>query len=208
MAFKFCVHLSYPRRTELVRWQSLLFLPITPYGCNSKPSRNLRDTQSRAAPATPPLPFQLLRTHGGTAASTASRRAPAPTTHWPAPGTDRTGSQWERGTGPRPRNVLKEEKPWAENQLGAEDSGSRSAGSQASGDRESESVGPELTHNDSAHNCIPYWAFRLGSQLRLPPGDEKRATEPKPEWPLESNNFRYAALWEVALAPRVPGRWR
>lgn len=40
-----------------------------------------------------------------------------------------------------------------ENEVKAGNSGSRNAGSHASGD--CESVGTELTHGDSAHNCIP-----------------------------------------------------
>lgn len=65
-----------------------------------------------AARRPPHLPFPSnCSAPTGELSGPGSIGAPAPTTHWPAPGTDRTWSQWERGTGPRPGNVLKEEDP-------------------------------------------------------------------------------------------------
>lgn len=123
----------------------------------------------RAAPATPP--FQ------------SNDSAPMGEPQGP-PGRDRRHhgqliGQLPEVTGPKANENAVPGRGWVtclkrglrpENDFPAGNSGSPSSGSHASDD--CESLGPELTHGDGAHNCIPKWAFGLGSQLRLPPGDE------------------------------------
>lgn len=152
MAFKFCVDLTYPRFTESVRWQILLFLLTTTW--------TLQQTQ--------PQPVGCSRPRGARHTSPSLPTAPHPRRYFRVRGRSGrqhrqligqllklTGHEANENAVPGRGRVtcLRKRSLPEENEVKAGNSGSRNAGSHASGD--CESVGTELTHGDSAHNCIP-----------------------------------------------------
>lgn len=150
MAFKFAVHLTYPRVTESLRRQILLFLRTTtrtrqqtpPVGCSWP--RGARHTSPSLPTARHPRGSFRVRGRSGRQ-------------HRQLIGQllELTGHEANENAVPGRGRVtcLRKRTLREENQVKAGNSGSQNAGSYASGD--SESAGTELTHGDSAHNCIP-----------------------------------------------------
>lgn len=149
-AFTFCADLSYPRGTESVR---SCFSYDPPLGRGSKPSSSPQGAPSGAAPATPP--FQS----NGSAPIGKPRGPPGPERRHHR----QLIGQLPEVTGPTANENAVPGRGWVtclkkrglrpENDFPAGNLGCPSSGSHASDD--CGSLGPELTHGDGAHNCIP-----------------------------------------------------
>lgn len=162
-AFKFCADLSYPRGTESVR---SCFSHDPSLGRGSSPSSNPQGAPSGAERDTPP-------SQSNCSAPMGEPRGP--------PGRERRHHRQLIGqllemTGHKANDNAVPGRGWVtclkkrglrqENDFTAGNSGSPSRGSHASDD--CESLGPELTHGDSAHNCIPLMGLWAGQPAPSP----------------------------------------
>lgn len=131
---------------------NIFFLPTTTWTRQQTQLQPVGRPKSRSTRHT--SPFLPTAPHpGGTSGSTRSSRAPASTTHWPALEVTGHEANEDAVSGRGRVTCLRKSGLGEENEARAGNSASRSTGSHPSG--ACESLGPELTHGDSTHNCIP-----------------------------------------------------